>query len=657
MPLRPTRGRRQDLPSTQVDPRARFFDDYRKEAEEYDREFMKKYDEDLNTTLIFVSFMRSFSGPALTRSQAGLFSAVTSAFIIEVHSHLQQDPNDETAALLRVLIHKIDNTTFGNNPPTLPQWTGPPHTIVHVQAILFASLAASLLSAFLAVLGKQWLNRYISTDMRGTAIERSQNRQRKLDGVVTWYFDHVMESLPLMLQAALLLLGCALSRYLWEINITVASVIIAVTSLGMAFYVFIIVAGTASESCPYQTPGARIIRQIFRDILLPDFRSAPSVISKHSYVAFSRLVSSRLVQTSFTRCLLIEWWSSLKGPWYSLANTYTSILFVPRIIGAVAMDALFLGLPILWLLAALGRTVCRWVTGFLMAVYNLGVAFPTAVRDFRVDFSRIPYYSPTPIIRVVYRLPATLSKAVYHSLLHTFPPRTYGLDQQTAMLDLRCVSWMLQTSLDKAVHLSTLKHLVTMMTLADFDPVLVFGCFDVFIGCVNVDVNNRMVVIIQGLEELAVVSAMCLLRTLHHLSVVDPGSSVLRDTFQRYNRVFPLDTDFTCLPFYYTIAKIHSLANGRWNPRHIRWGESTPLPQECVSFTRGVAEVAQVGQRQTQNRKVPRWILRFALHSLSLDPLPPTSAIADCLLVIAIDLDCDVSNTGFITLGEQCVHV
>ena len=40
----------------QEDHRARFFEHYRKEAEEYDREFMKKHDEDLNTTLIFVSF-------------------------------------------------------------------------------------------------------------------------------------------------------------------------------------------------------------------------------------------------------------------------------------------------------------------------------------------------------------------------------------------------------------------------------------------------------------------------------------------------------------------------------------------------------------------------------------------------------------------------
>jgi len=42
----------------QEDARTRFYKIYRKEAEEYDKEFMKKYDEDLNTTLIFVSLPR-----------------------------------------------------------------------------------------------------------------------------------------------------------------------------------------------------------------------------------------------------------------------------------------------------------------------------------------------------------------------------------------------------------------------------------------------------------------------------------------------------------------------------------------------------------------------------------------------------------------------
>ena len=52
-----------------------------------------------------------------------------------------------TVALLRVLIHKIDNTTFGNNTPALLQWSCHHRTIFHIQTILFASLALMLFDA------------------------------------------------------------------------------------------------------------------------------------------------------------------------------------------------------------------------------------------------------------------------------------------------------------------------------------------------------------------------------------------------------------------------------------------------------------------------------------------------------------------------------
>ena len=56
--LRSPRSWIHDLPLTQEDHRARFYEHYHKEAKEYDRGFVKKYDEDLNTTLIFVSFVK-----------------------------------------------------------------------------------------------------------------------------------------------------------------------------------------------------------------------------------------------------------------------------------------------------------------------------------------------------------------------------------------------------------------------------------------------------------------------------------------------------------------------------------------------------------------------------------------------------------------------
>ena len=550
---------------------------------------MEKYEADLDTTLIFVSFVLRSYVRVLTRSQAGLFSAVTSAFIINIQSQLQPDAGDETVALLRVLIYKFDNTTFGNDTPTLPQWTGPPHAIVQVQAILYASLAATLLSAFLAMLGKQWLNRYASTDMRGTAVERSQNRQRKLDGIVTWYFDHVMESLPLMLQIALLLLGCALSRYLWEINITVASVVLGVTSFGTIFYLFIVVACAASETCPYQTPGSHTLRYLGRKV---------------------------------------------RSPLSTTASTFRNALEESQVFGTIKNT----------------RWNRPWRSKFPHAlaidVYHLGRAM---VRPL-VTFSVGAYHLSSLIIRSLANFP----RRAYNRSQGTSPTSEQRLDQQTTVLDLRCISWILQTSLDKAIRLPTLKLLMTMAQFPDFDPTLVTGCFGVFLSSINV--SNRKVAVIQGLEELATLSAMCFFRTFQHLSVMDPNSRILEDVRRRHNRVFLPGTYFGGLPFYYAMAIVHGLVDQTWILHIVEWCNYRLSAQEHTQVARDMAEAARVEYRKSQHRKIPRWMLRFALHSLSLNPLPPTPAIADYLSIIATDLGCGAANIEPMALDERCVH-
>ena len=63
-----------------------------------------------------------------------------------------------------------------------------------------------------------------------------------------------------MLQIALLLLFCALCKYMETINNSVAQVLIALTILGVAFYLGIIIAGASSYDCPFQTPGSFVLR-------------------------------------------------------------------------------------------------------------------------------------------------------------------------------------------------------------------------------------------------------------------------------------------------------------------------------------------------------------------------------------------------------------
>ena len=69
-----------------------------------------------------------------------------------------------------------------------------------------------------------------------------------------------MEFLPLMLQFALLLLGCALSLYLFAINLVVAGIAIGFTGFGLLFYLLIVSAATLSFNCPFQTPFSHVIR-------------------------------------------------------------------------------------------------------------------------------------------------------------------------------------------------------------------------------------------------------------------------------------------------------------------------------------------------------------------------------------------------------------
>ena len=525
-----------------------------------------------------------------------MFSAVTAAFIIEVDSHLQPDTSEEIAALLRVLIYKIDNTTFGNSAPTLPQWAGPPRMIVQVQAILFASLTISLFSAFLAMLGKQWLNRYELIDMRGSAIERSRSRQQKLDGIIVWYFDHVMESLPLMLQAGLLLLGCALSLYLWDINIVAAAVVLGVTSFGVLFYLFIVIAGSASESCPYQTPCSHIIRHTIRHLrhrLLPTlysvFTAIPAVVSSNA---------SRLFEVSMCCRLFPDWWALMRRPWYSMLNVGYTIWLLAGLFIVPVYDAFCLGRAIVRSLVAISRTAHHQLMGRFKGAY--------------------PWLVNTSI-------------------------RKLDLDCQAIMLDLGCISWILRTSFDKAVLLSAFKHLISMPTLVHFHPTIVADCFNIFIGCISI--NNGKVVITQGLEQLATASANGFFRTLHHLATMDPTSSALVDLQRRYNEVFPSELDPMGLPFCSTMTKIHALAGRFGNPRDIRWPNRRLSVYEHIPIARRMAEAAQSKYQLTQHQKVPRWILRSALYLLSLGPVSPASVVADCLTIVAIDLGCDVSNT------------
>ena len=97
-------------------------------------------------------------------------------------------------------------------------------------------------------------------------IERCRDRQRKFDGLQQWPFHSIIESLPVMLQIALLLLACGLCRYIMTINTPVAWTLVTLTSLGVLFYLVVAITGASSYDCPFQTPGSAQLHSLWKKV-------------------------------------------------------------------------------------------------------------------------------------------------------------------------------------------------------------------------------------------------------------------------------------------------------------------------------------------------------------------------------------------------------
>jgi len=272
-------------------------------------------------------------GTELGRAQAGLFSAVSSAFIVDVQSKLESDPNEIAAAYMRILIHAVNASLFPDLDPNSITWTGPPAEIITIQSLLYASPATSLFVTFLAMLGKQWVNRYIR-NRGGSAADESRDRQRKLDGLEKWHFRLTVEILPVMLQIALPLLGLALSPYLWTISRPIAWVIGALTLFGLTSYIFFAFAATLHYNCPCQTPPSTLTRTLIRYLTRSSSIFVRSLRSLTTPLAGARLLFAKDLKRTIGRFRA------------GLRNVLTSFGWIPRLPDEEHVPLAVVGLPL-----------------------------------------------------------------------------------------------------------------------------------------------------------------------------------------------------------------------------------------------------------------------------------------------------------------------
>lgn len=172
-----------------------------------------------------------------------------------MEANLQPDPNATTNALLAYFIQQSFNSS---SPPaflqaSLQAWEGASNVVLWTQALAYLSLGLSLLAAFGAVLGKQWLGHFKTSRYGyGTRKERGVRRQRKLQGINDWYLHHILDALPIMLQLSLLLFGISLAMNLLLEQKGLGILITVLVVFGITVYFSTFMIGLKYSDSPFQ---------------------------------------------------------------------------------------------------------------------------------------------------------------------------------------------------------------------------------------------------------------------------------------------------------------------------------------------------------------------------------------------------------------------
>ncbi|KAI8976366.1 hypothetical protein BD414DRAFT_496697 [Trametes punicea] len=200
-------------------------------VKEHEEARIQAWKEEIDTELVF----------------AALFSAILTAFDVEVYKTLMQD--------------------------------NPSRSAIAINALWFSGLICSLAAASVSILVRQWLNQY-TTGLTGVSPDVARVRQFRQDGLKKWKVAEIMMLLPILLQGAVVLFLVGLIIFLNQFNRQVTIAASVLVALLLVFIVFTTVIPTFKDDCSYQSPQAWGFFVIFQALKRP-VRTLAGSISAH----------------------------------------------------------------------------------------------------------------------------------------------------------------------------------------------------------------------------------------------------------------------------------------------------------------------------------------------------------------------------------------
>jgi hypothetical protein len=192
----------------------------------------------------------------LTHSQAGLFSASLTAFLIESYRTLTLGPADVTIALLQQISQQLAASANGTryDIPTSPAFT-PATTSTVCNVLWFLSLGLSLGCALIATLVEQWARDFLHrANMHSTPVVRARVFSYLYFGLKSFGMQTMVEVSPLLLHASLVFFFAGLVAFLIPVNTAITAVAAAMLGIILIVYSLLTNLPLIHLDCPYRTP-------------------------------------------------------------------------------------------------------------------------------------------------------------------------------------------------------------------------------------------------------------------------------------------------------------------------------------------------------------------------------------------------------------------
>lgn len=207
-------------------------------------------------------------------SQAGLFSAVLTAFLVESYQRLVPDTSSQMLVVMQRMSLQLASfngpggMTISTYQPSITasdvtlQPFQPSPTDICINVLWFASLIFSLITASFGILVKQWLRGYLAVE-NPAPLARLRVRHYRWPGVIQWKVFEIAAVLPLLQQLSLALFFIGLCYFTSSVHESVGHASLPLVA-GWAFcFTTVTILPVFFPRCPYKTT---LLKSLFQTV-------------------------------------------------------------------------------------------------------------------------------------------------------------------------------------------------------------------------------------------------------------------------------------------------------------------------------------------------------------------------------------------------------